>query len=97
MISLVLYDCGLHGRFPDHDIHLPKLKVLNLEENDDLSGNVLRFNENDSLMELYLSSKNFSGGLPTSIDNLKSLQTLDLSDCEFSGSISTSIDNLKSL
>ena len=30
LISLDLSQCGLHGRFPDHDIHLPKLKVLDL-------------------------------------------------------------------
>ena len=30
LISLVLFGCGLHRRFLDHDIHLPKLKALNL-------------------------------------------------------------------
>ncbi|KAL6346941.1 hypothetical protein AAG906_006001 [Vitis piasezkii] len=94
LISLHLSSCGLHGRFPDHDIHLPKLEVLNLWRNDDLSGNFPRFNENNSLTELYLSSKNFSGELPASIGNLKSLQTLDLSNCEFSGSIPASLENL---
>ncbi|KAL6347329.1 hypothetical protein AAG906_016771 [Vitis piasezkii] len=94
LISLDLSSCGLHGRFPDHDIHLPKLEVLDLWRNDDLSGNFPRFNENNSLTELYLSSKNFSGELPASIGNLKSLQTLDLSNCEFSGSIPASLENL---
>ncbi|RVW24102.1 Receptor-like protein 12 [Vitis vinifera] len=97
LISLVLFDCGLHGRFPDHDIHLPKLEVLDLWGNDDLSGNFPRFSENNSLMELDLSSTNLSGEISTSIGNLQSLQTLDLSDCGFSGSIPTSIGNLKSL
>ncbi|KAJ9702929.1 hypothetical protein PVL29_004602 [Vitis rotundifolia] len=97
LISLVLIDCGLHGRFPDHDIHLPKLEVLYLEENDDLSGNFPRFSENNSLLELYLSSKNFSGELPASVGNLKSLTTLVLYDCGFSGSIPSSFGNLKSL
>ncbi|RVW74961.1 Receptor-like protein 12 [Vitis vinifera] len=40
------------------------------------------------------SSISASGGLPTSIDNLKSLQTLDLVDCEFSRSIPASLENL---
>ncbi|XP_034674606.1 receptor-like protein Cf-9 [Vitis riparia] len=97
LISLDLSLCGLHGRFSDHEIHLPKLEVLNLEENDDLSGNFPRFSENNSLMELDLSFTNLSGELSASIGNLQSLQTLDLSDCEFSGSIPTSIGNLKSL
>ena len=30
LMSLDLSECGLYGRFPDHDIHLPKLKVLDL-------------------------------------------------------------------
>ncbi|XP_034674598.1 receptor-like protein 6 [Vitis riparia] len=94
LISLDLSSCGLHGRFPDHDIHLPKLEVLNLEGNDDLSGNFPRFSENNSLKELYLSSTNFSGELPASIGNLKSLQTLYIFNCEFSGSIPASLENL---
>ncbi|RVW74962.1 Receptor-like protein 12 [Vitis vinifera] len=63
-----LSGCGLHGRFPDHDIHLPKLEVLDLWRNDDLSGNFPRFSENNSLMELDLSFTNLSGELPASID-----------------------------
>ncbi|RVW24103.1 Receptor-like protein 12 [Vitis vinifera] len=94
LISLVLFDCGLHGRFPNHDIHLPKLEVLDLGGNNDLSGNFPRFSENNSLMELYLSFTNFSGELPASIGNLKSLQILYISDCEFSGSIPASLENL---
>ncbi|RVW95759.1 Receptor like protein 30 [Vitis vinifera] len=39
LISLDLSLCGLHGRFPDHGIHLPKLELLNLWGNGDLSGN----------------------------------------------------------
>ncbi|KAL6315285.1 hypothetical protein AAG906_000373 [Vitis piasezkii] len=110
LISLDLSWCGLHGRFSNHEIHLPKLEVLNLEGNDDLNGNFPRFSENNSLIEasasignlkslqtLDLSDCEFSGFIPTSIGNLKSLKTLDLSDCEFSGSIPTSIGNLKSL
>ena len=49
LISLDLLDGALHGRFPDHDIHLPKLEVLSLEGNINLSGNFPRFSENNSL------------------------------------------------
>ncbi|CBI17002.3 unnamed protein product, partial [Vitis vinifera] len=41
--------------------------------------------ENNSLMELYLSSKNFSGELPASIGNLKNLISLHLHGNNFSG------------
>ena len=97
LISLDLSLCGLHGRFPDHGIHLPKLELLNLWGNGDLSGNFPRFSENNSLMELDLSNTNFSGELPASMGNLKFLQTLDLHNCKLSRSIPTSIGNLKSL
>ncbi|XP_019071934.1 receptor-like protein 33 [Vitis vinifera] len=71
LISLDLSDCGLHGSFHDHDIHLPKLEVLNLWGNNALNGNFPRFSENNSLLELVLASTNFSGELPASIGNLK--------------------------
>ena len=79
LISLDLSNCGLYGRFPDNDIHLPKLELLYLNGNQDLSGNFPRFSENNSLIDLSLSSTNFSGELPASMGNLKSLRTLDLS------------------
>ena len=97
LISLDLDDCGLHGRFPDNDIHLPKLELLDLWGNSNLNGNFPRFSENNSLIDLSLSSTNFSGELPASMGNLKSLRTLQLSDCQFSRSIPSSISNLKSL
>ncbi|KAL6315417.1 hypothetical protein AAG906_000530 [Vitis piasezkii] len=83
--------------FHDHDIHLPKLEVLNLWGNNALNGNFPRFSENNSLLELVLASTNFSGELPASIGNLKSLKTLDLSICQFLGSIPTSLENLKQI
>ena len=97
LISLDLSDCGLYGRFPDNDIHLPKLELLDLWENYNLNGNFPRFSENNSLIDLDLSSTNFSGELSATLGNLRSLQTLDLSNCQFSGSIPSSISNLKSL
>ena len=97
LISLDLDDCRLHGRFPDNDIHLPKLELLDLWGNSNLNGNFPFFSENNSLIDLDLSSTNSSGELPASIGNLKSLQTLHLADCQFSGSIPSSISNLKSL
>ena len=97
LISLDLSECGLYGRFPDKEIHLPKLELLSLRGNYELSGNFPRFSENNSLIDLHLSLTNFNRELPASIGNLKSLQTLDLSDCQFSRSIPSSISNLKSL
>ena len=94
LISLDLSVCRLYGRFPDNDIHLPKLELLDLWGNLNLSGNFPRFSENNSLIDLDLSSTNSSGELPASIGNLKSLQTLHLADCQFSGSILASLGNL---
>ena len=74
LISLDLSLCGLHGRFPDNDIHLPKLELLSIWENSNLNGNFPRFSENNSLINLDLSFTNFSGELPASMGNLKSLQ-----------------------
>ena len=97
LISLDLSECGLYGRFPDKDIHLPKLELLSLRGNYKLSGNFPRFSENNSLIDLHLSFTNFNRELPASIGNLKFLQILDLFGCQFSGSIPSSISNLKSL
>ena len=94
LISLDLSNCGLYGRFPDNDIHLPKLEFLDLRGNSNLSGNFPRFSENNSLIDLTLSSTNFSGELPASMGNLKSLQTLYLSNYQFLGSIPASLQNL---
>uniref|UniRef100_F6HRA3 Leucine-rich repeat-containing N-terminal plant-type domain-containing protein n=1 Tax=Vitis vinifera TaxID=29760 RepID=F6HRA3_VITVI len=105
LISLHLSSCGLHGRFPDHDIHLPKLEVLNLWRNDDLSGNFPRFNENNSLTEnlisIGLSNNHFSemidlsmnelhGPIPSSIFKLVNLRSLYLSSNNLSGVLETS-------
>ena len=97
LISLNLSLCGLHGRFSDNDIHLPKLEILSLWENSNLNGNFPRFSENNSLINMDLSFTNFSGELPASMCNLKSLQTLDLSDCQFFGSIPASLENLNQI
>ena len=97
LISLDLSECGLYGRFPDKDIHLPKLELLSLRGNYKLSGNFPRFSENNSLIDLHLSFTNFNRELPASIGNLKFLKILDLFGCQFSGSIPSSISNLKSL
>ena len=93
-LSLDLSHCGLHGRFPDNDIHLPKLELLYLWDNINLNGNFPQFSENNSLIDLGLLSTNFSGELPASMGNLKSLQTLDLLNCQFSRSIPDSLENL---
>ena len=94
LISLDLSYSGLYGRFPDNDIHLPKLELLYLWGNSNLNGNFPRFSENNSLIDLDLSSTNFSGELPASRGNLKYLQTLDLSKSQFLGSIPASLENL---
>ncbi|KAF3440100.1 hypothetical protein FNV43_RR18378 [Rhamnella rubrinervis] len=95
--SLLLEGCGLHGDFPATIFQLPNLRSLSVRENLDLNGFLPEFNQSSSLMFLSLAGTNFSGNLPSSMENLHSLVGFVASKCNFEGPIPSSIGKLRHL
>ncbi|XVF07279.1 hypothetical protein REPUB_Repub06bG0124700 [Reevesia pubescens] len=95
--SLSLRACELGGKFPKNIFHLPKLKLLKLGHNENLSLNLPRFNQSSHLEVLDLSYMSFSREWVDWIANLQSLKCLDLSGNTFFGGFPDSITNLFSL
>ncbi|GLT82292.1 hypothetical protein SLE2022_006880 [Rubroshorea leprosula] len=89
--------CGLHGKFPIDIFQLPKLQVLDLENNWELSGSFPEFHSHSQLRALDVGNTTFSGELPISIGTLSSLEYLDDSSCNLSGWVPPSIGNLTKL
>nr|XP_023879270.1 receptor-like protein 9DC3 [Quercus suber] len=98
LTSLYLHDCGMHGELPIGIFKLPKLRVLDLKHNKDLTGSWPDFQDWSSpLEEMSLANTSFSNELPASMGNLDSLIALDMWGCNISGSIPSSIGNLTNL
>ncbi|XP_071688571.1 receptor-like protein 6 [Rutidosis leptorrhynchoides] len=89
--------CQLQGKFPIAIFHLPKLKLLSLSLNPDLTGSLPEFRNNTLLEYLNLFTTGFFGMIPESISNLNHLVSLDLANSYFSGSIPGSVSNLTQL
>ncbi|GLT27010.1 hypothetical protein SLA2020_020400 [Shorea laevis] len=89
--------CGLHGKFPIDIFQLPKLQVLVLDNNWELSGSFPEFHSHNQLRMLDVRNTTFSGELPISIGMLSSLEYLDVSSCNLSGWVPPSIGNLTKL
>ncbi|GKV50927.1 hypothetical protein SLEP1_g57605 [Rubroshorea leprosula] len=89
--------CGLHGKFPIDIFQLPKLQVLDLDNNWELSGSFPEFHSHSQLRALNVGNTTFSGELPISIGMLSSLEYLDVSSCNLSGWVPPSIGNLTKL
>uniref|UniRef100_A0A0D9Y3K9 Leucine-rich repeat-containing N-terminal plant-type domain-containing protein n=1 Tax=Oryza glumipatula TaxID=40148 RepID=A0A0D9Y3K9_9ORYZ len=68
-----------------------KLVTIDLHRNHDLSGTLPNFPVGSSLESLLVSLTNFSGGIPSTISNLKSLKKLGLGASGFSGELPSSI------
>ncbi|KAL5550565.1 hypothetical protein UlMin_000741 [Ulmus minor] len=97
LVSLSLDDCELHGEFPREIFKLPTLQTLYISGNKLLQGSFPEFPQNNPLQTLVLRCTNFSGPLPTSIDNLRNLSRLDLDGCQFSGTLPNSMVKLTKL
>ncbi|XP_057990665.1 receptor-like protein Cf-9 [Hevea brasiliensis] len=94
--SLALSSCELQGKFPDNIIRRPKLQLLDLSGNEDLTGSLPRHNWNNSFRSLSLSGTK----IPIYLDqfgNLTQLINLDISHNNLSGQIPSSLGSLKQL
>ncbi|GLT91255.1 hypothetical protein SLE2022_091520 [Rubroshorea leprosula] len=89
--------CGLLGKFPVDIFQLPKLQVLDLDNNWELSGSFPEFHSHSQLRVLDVRNTTFSGELPISIGMLSSLEYLDVTSCNLSGWVPPSIGNLTKL
>ncbi|XP_056173686.1 receptor-like protein 6 [Syzygium oleosum] len=97
LTSLELRYCGLNGDFPVSIFQLPKLEILDIGGNSNLSGFLPKLHWGSPLKSLYLFQTDFSGEIPASIGNLSLLNELDASWCPFSGSLPSSLGNLSHL
>ncbi|PNY01396.1 receptor-like protein kinase, partial [Trifolium pratense] len=97
LVSLSLAQTGLQGNFPSDIISSPNLHELELSSNQNLSGQLPKFNSSTPLRYLDLSYTAFSGEIPYSIGKLKSLTQLTLTECYFDGLLPLSLGNLTQL
>ncbi|KAF7849201.1 hypothetical protein BT93_L1089 [Corymbia citriodora subsp. variegata] len=97
LTSLGLLDCNLQGTFPTTIFELPRLQLLDLSLNQELSGHLPEFHLHSPIKTLRLVWTNFSGSLPTSLGNLAFLNEFDIFLSNFSGNIPSSIGNLTQL
>ncbi|KAL3721030.1 hypothetical protein ACJRO7_005793 [Eucalyptus globulus] len=97
LTSLVLKDCNLQGTIPTAIFELPRLQLLNLCFNSELSGNLSEFPLRSPIKSLSLSHTNFSGPLPTSLGNLTFLNKFDIGSSNLLGNIPSSIGKLTQL
>ncbi|XVF78400.1 hypothetical protein PTKIN_Ptkin14bG0129100 [Pterospermum kingtungense] len=97
LTSLCCHNCKLFGEFPAAIFNLPKLELLELSRNYDLSGYLPDVYFSSQLKVLSVWMTNFSGQVPASIGNLNSLEFLTLSHCKFAGLVPTSLGNLTKL
>ncbi|XP_023768122.1 receptor-like protein 7 [Lactuca sativa] len=95
--SIKLRSCSLQNEFPAAIFELPKLQVLDLANNTDLTGSFPEFHGNTLLEEVILPLTGFFGIIPESISHLKHLTVLSLYNCSFSGHIPRSLSNLTQL
>uniref|UniRef100_A0A0E0BQG0 Uncharacterized protein n=1 Tax=Oryza glumipatula TaxID=40148 RepID=A0A0E0BQG0_9ORYZ len=85
------------GPFPHIIFQHKKLRTIDLSNNPGITGSLPNFSQESSLENLFVSSTNFTGTIPSSINNLKSLKKLDLGASGFSGALPASLGSLKYL
>ncbi|KAJ4822443.1 hypothetical protein Tsubulata_019789, partial [Turnera subulata] len=84
LVSLSLRECYLQGEFPTRIFQLPKLEVLVLDTNPNLTGHLPEFHSTTPLRKLSVSDCNLSGRIPSSLQNLTQLVYLNLGANSFS-------------
>ncbi|XP_030526350.1 receptor-like protein 7 [Rhodamnia argentea] len=94
LTSLVLPGCDLRGTFPAAIFELPRLQLLDLGYNPELSGHLPEFHLHSPIKSLFLGRTNCSGNIPSSIGNLTQLTTLHFRDNKLSGEIPSSLGKL---
>ncbi|KAL3748711.1 hypothetical protein ACJRO7_009880 [Eucalyptus globulus] len=97
LTSLVLQGCNLQGTFPTTIFKLPRLQLLDLSCNLELSGHLPEFDLGSPIKSLFLSETNFSGSLPASLGNLAFLNEFYIGHSNFTGNVPSSIGNLTQL
>uniref|UniRef100_A0A3N7HGR7 Leucine-rich repeat-containing N-terminal plant-type domain-containing protein n=1 Tax=Populus trichocarpa TaxID=3694 RepID=A0A3N7HGR7_POPTR len=92
------WGCGLKGKFPGNIFLLPNLQVLDLTDNDDLTGSFPSFNASNIIRSLSLSHTAISVYLENDFfTNLKLLEVLALRQCNIIRSNLTLIGHLTEL
>ncbi|KAK3430973.1 hypothetical protein EUGRSUZ_E02192, partial [Eucalyptus grandis] len=94
LTSLVLQNCNLRGTLPTTIFELPRLQLLDLSGNPELSGHLPEFHLGSPIKSLSLPWTNFSGNIPSSIGNLTQLTMLDFRHNKLSGEIPSSLGKL---
>ncbi|KAA8524845.1 hypothetical protein F0562_011268 [Nyssa sinensis] len=107
LTTILLKYCGLHGEFPIGIFHLPKLQVLSVRFNQNLTGYLPEFHQSGPVKILKLAGTSFSGldlsssflygsiNSNSSLFRLIHLQRLHLADNDFNYSqIPPAIGNL---
>ncbi|XP_011005367.1 PREDICTED: receptor-like protein 12 isoform X1 [Populus euphratica] len=96
--ALGLWECRLKGKFPGNIFLLPNLEVLDLSNNNDLTGSFPSFNVSNGLRLLALTLTKISVSLENDFFiNLKLLEVLVLRECNIIRSNLTLIGHLTQL
>ncbi|KAM0852066.1 hypothetical protein ACQ4PT_052015 [Festuca glaucescens] len=87
----------LQGHFPVRIFNNRNLTALDIRYNFKVSGSLPDFSPDSSLVNLAVSSTNFSGPVPSSVGNLTSLNMLGVAATDFTQELPSSIGMLTSL
>ncbi|GJN13521.1 hypothetical protein PR202_gb00234 [Eleusine coracana subsp. coracana] len=92
MTVLKLSKNKFEGPFPSIIFQHKNLQTVDLSENPGIFGILPNFSRDSKLENIYVSTTNFSGTIPSSIGNLKYLKMLDLGVSGFAGILPSSME-----